>query len=197
MKKKFQTAVISTSRGSFEKRFLKSLLMVTSKFKMNSACRFRSSCGMESGLRSISMRPLLCVSSSKSGESGPPAMDEMPGRVVGRARGDECAELLEVEESRDGDGGNGDLYTLFRGGSLYWMSPVTSEGYKEPGLVSGVVDDAGLRWSARGSLGSTGKGCDGPAEGRDLRGIMGRMDLPMYSGGARWATMGAPREGRR
>ena len=143
---------------------------------------------------------MLCVRSSESGVSGPPAIDEMPGRVVGCARGDEWAELLGVD-SRDGDGGDGNLYILFRGGSLNWMSPVTSEGYKEPGLGSGVVD-ATLRWSARGSLGSMGRGCSGkcdePAEeGRDLRGIMGRMDLPMYSWGARWATVGAPREGRR
>ena len=64
---------------------------------------------------SISMRPILCVRSSESGESGPPANDEMPGRVVGWARGDECAEL-QGEDSRDG--GDGDLYILFRGGSL-------------------------------------------------------------------------------
>lgn len=146
------------------------------------------------------MRPILCVRASESGESGPPAIDEMPGSVVGWARGDECAELLGLD-SRDGDGGEGDLYILLRGGSLNWMSPVTSDGYKEPGLDNGVVEEAALRWSARGSLGSTGRGCsgrcDGPAEGRDLSGIMGRMDLPMYSGGARWATVGAPREGRR
>lgn len=140
------------------------------------------------------MRPISCVRSSESGET---AIDEMPGKVVGWARGDECAELLGVD-SREGDGGDGDLYILFRGGSLNWMSPVTSEGYKEPGLDSVVVDGAALRWSARGSLGSTGRGCDGPAEGRDLSGIMGRIVLPMlYSGGARWAMVGAPREGRR
>jgi len=86
------------------------------------------------------MRPISCVRSSESGESGPPANDEMPGRVLGWALGDECAELLGVD-SRDGDGGDGDLYILFRGGSLNWMSPVTSEGYKEPGLDSAVVDD--------------------------------------------------------
>jgi hypothetical protein len=125
-------------------------------------------------------------------------MEAMPGKTVGWMRGDESRELLEVE-AWDGDGGEGDLYILFNGGSLYWMSPVTSDGYNEHGLDRAVID-AVLRWSASGSLSSTGGGrsgrCDGPADGTDLRGTMGRMDLPRYSGGARWATVGA-REGRR
>jgi hypothetical protein len=80
----------------------------------------------------------------------------MPGKTVGWVWGEESPELLGVD-AREEDGDEGDLYILFNGGSLYWISPVTSDGYNEPGLDSGVVA-AALRWSASGSLVSMGGG---------------------------------------
>ena len=99
--------------------------------------------------RSNSIRPISLVRSSDSVVRTTEAMDRIPGRTVGWAIGEEWVEL--GVDSRDG--GEGDLYILFNGGSLYWISPDVRKGYKEPGFEKDVADTGG-RWSESGDLGS-------------------------------------------
>lgn len=98
--------------------------------------------------------------------------------------GEECVELLGEELL---DVGEGDLRDL-SGASLYSTSPEVRRGYKDPDCIELELDEAssGLygRWRATGILGSTWRGCLS-AGGSDLRGIMVRIALFMYSGGAR------------
>ena len=61
-------------------------------------------------VRSNSIRPI-----SRSSDSVGQAIDRIPGRTVGLAIGEEWVEL--GVDPRDDD--EGDLYILFKGGSLY------------------------------------------------------------------------------
>lgn len=76
------------------------------------------------------------------------------------------------------------------------MSPDVRRGYKEPGF-EGDVDDVGGRRRDCGNLVFSVWGSVGETPGSALRGIIGRFDIPIYSGGAKWATAGAPRDARR
>jgi len=153
--------------------FLKSRLMETRRFKINSAWRMRSSWEM-SLVRSSSMRPISLVKSSDSVGRPTEAIDRIPGRTVDWAIGEECVEL--GVDSRDG--GEGDLYILPKGGSLYWISPDVRRGYKEEGFERDVVN-TGVRWSESGNLASRVWGRARGAPGSVLSGIIGRFDMPM------------------
>jgi len=65
----------------------------------------------------------------------------MPGNLAGCVEGEECVLLDVGDVSREG--GEGDRYILFRGGSLYWISPDVRRGYNDPGFDElSLLDDA-------------------------------------------------------
>lgn len=138
------------------------------------------------------MRPISLVNSSDSGDRTPgragDAMDRRLGSTVGIVCGDECVEL-GVDSL---DGGDGDLYALLRGASLYWASPDMRVGYMEPDFNDGMAEDdaadegvslaGGPRCMPFVSLGSTGSGRLVPESGWGVpgtvfSGTMGRICL--------------------
>jgi len=106
----------------------------------------------------------------------------MLGRTVARGTGDDRVEL-GVDSL---EGGEGERYMGFNGGSLNCMSPDVSRGYKDEGAgdtVDGVSLAGGPRCTLVDNLGSTGAGrvvgMAGCTPEAALRGTMVRLDLLM------------------
>ena len=181
----------SRGRGPAGSRSRKSEFILTSRSRINSACRFRSSVRLSNSMREISL-----VKSSESAERTLFAIDRRLGRTVFWATGDDSDELGVASL----DGGEGDRYDRCIGGSLYCASPSVRSGYNvlDEDEDEGVRDEGvsfagGPRYMGGVSFGSTGTGRDW-LPGTDFNCTIVRIDFGIYSGRARCGTAGTPLE---